>query len=346
MARINIADKRKVALVAGGAGFIGSHLCSELLTAGSRVICVDSYLTGSRANLGDLLEDPLFSAVEHDVCDELSFEERIDCVYNLACPASPPSYQADPIHTLMTSVTGTANLLRLAERDGAVFLQASTSEIYGDPEEHPQGEDYWGHVNCTGPRACYDEGKRAAETLCFDTLRAGNVDARVARIFNTYGPHMQPSDGRIISNFIVQALRNEPLTIYGSGLQTRSFCYVSDLVDGLLRLSQRQTNPLGPVNLGNPQEFTVVKLAEMVLSMVRTKSYVVHEALPEDDPQRRRPNIARARELLGWEPKVALEEGLSQTIEWFQGELASARLRRRPGSARPQAQVAALRQDY
>ncbi|MBP1884299.1 UDP-glucuronate decarboxylase [Ensifer mexicanus] len=275
--------------------------------------------------------------IEQDVCDDVAIDEPLDHIYNLACPASPPSYQADPIHTMMTSVTGTGNLLRLAARRGAVFLQASTSEIYGDPEEHPQQEDYWGHVNCTGPRACYDEGKRAAEALCFDSLRAGSVDVRVARIFNTYGPCMQPNDGRIVSNFIVQALKNEPLTIYGSGEQTRSFCYVSDLVEGLIRLMNRQPNPGVPVNLGNPGEFTVMELAELVLSKIATASIVVHAPLPPDDPQRRRPDIARARRLLGWQPKVALQDGLSHTIAWFESTLAKQQaVRRRSRRPRPQ----------
>ncbi|MDK1490800.1 SDR family oxidoreductase [Sinorhizobium sp. 7-81] len=345
MARRNRGSRGKIILVAGGAGFVGSHLCSALLSAGNRVICLDSYLTGSPANLSSLQGNPYFTVIEQDVCDEIEIDEPIDCVYNLACPASPPSYQADPIHTMMTSVTGTGNLLRLAERHRAVFLQASTSEIYGDPLEHPQQEDYWGHVNCTGPRACYDEGKRAAETLCFDSLRAGNVDVRVARIFNTYGPYMQPNDGRIVSNFIVQALRNEPLTIYGSGEQTRSFCYVSDLVEGLIRLMNRQPNPGGPVNLGNPGEFTVIELAELVLSKIATASTIVHAPLPPDDPQRRRPDIARARALLDWQPKVPLQDGLSHTIAWFQSALAKQRTVRRPGRSRRRPQQPVLSQD-
>ncbi|MCA1408759.1 SDR family oxidoreductase [Ensifer sp. IC3342] len=345
MARRNRASRGKVILVAGGAGFVGSHLCSALLDAGNRVICLDNYLTGSPANLSDLTGNPYFTVIEQDVCEDIAIDEPLDHIYNLACPASPPSYQADPIHTMMTSVTGTGNLLRLAERHGAVFLQASTSEIYGDPEEHPQQEDYWGHVNCTGPRACYDEGKRAAEALCFDSLRAGNVDVRVARIFNTYGPYMQPNDGRIVSNFIVQALKNEPLTIYGSGEQTRSFCYVSDLVEGLIKLMNRRPNPGVPVNLGNPGEFTVIELAELVLSKVASASTIVHAPLPPDDPQRRRPDIARARTLLGWQPKVALHDGLSHTIAWFQSTLAKQRAARRRGRSRRRPQQPVLSQD-
>lgn len=316
-------------LVAGGAGFVGSHLCDELLSRGDRVICVDSYLTGSPLNILPLENHPSFRSIEHDICEELQIGENVDQVYNLACPASPPLYQADPIHTMMTSVAGTGNLLRLAARHGARFLQASTSEVYGDPEEHPQREEYWGHVNCTGPRACYDEGKRAAEALCFDSLRAGDVDARVVRIFNTYGPRMQPDDGRIVSNLIVQALRNKPLTIYGNGEQTRSFCYVSDLVDGLTRLMNVSPNPRLPVNLGNPREFTIAELAELVLAMVPTRSRIIHKPLPPDDPQRRRPDISRAKELLQWEPRVELEAGLAQTIGWFRATTGQKSLGRR-----------------
>ncbi|MDB5473132.1 MAG: NAD-dependent epimerase/dehydratase family protein, partial [Devosia sp.] len=257
----------KTVLVAGGAGFVGSHLCDVLLGQGNKVICLDNFQTGSAANVRPLDNHPGFKLVEGDICDPLAIEEPLDQIYNLACPASPPHYQADPVRTMMTSVVGTGNLLNMAERHGAAFLQASTSEVYGDPEQHPQHEDYWGHVNCTGPRACYDEGKRAAETLCFDMLRMGRVDARVVRIFNTYGPRMSPGDGRIVSNLIVQALRGEPLTIYGSGQQTRSFCYVSDLVAGLVSLMNVSPNPGVPVNIGNPGEFTIGELADLVLKM-------------------------------------------------------------------------------
>jgi UDP-glucuronate decarboxylase len=338
------ASRRKTALVAGGAGFVGSHLCDELLAAGNRVICVDSYLTGSPANVAPLQNHPYFNMIEHDICNPLVFREDVDQIYNLACPASPPLYQADPIHTMMTNVTGTANLLKLAARHNASFLQASTSEVYGDPEEHPQREDYWGHVNCTGPRACYDEGKRAAEALCFDSLRAGDVDARVVRIFNTYGPRMQPNDGRIVSNLIVQALRDEPLTIYGDGAQTRSFCYVSDLVDGLIRLMNVQPNPAVPVNLGNPSEFTIAELADMVCAMLPTRSRVLNRPLPTDDPQRRRPDIARARELLSWEPKISLDDGLSRTIAWFQNSLMEQDRHKKHGTGVKVARAASIPQ--
>jgi UDP-glucuronate decarboxylase len=326
-------------LVAGGAGFVGSHLCDELLASGNRVICVDNFQTSSHRNAQALENHPDFRLIEADICEPLACDEPVDQVYNLACPASPPHYQADPMHTMMTSVVGTGNLLRLAERHGASFLQASTSEVYGDPEEHPQREDYWGHVNCTGPRACYDEGKRAAETLCFDMLRSGRVDARVVRIFNTYGPRMSPDDGRIVSNLIVQALRGDPLTIYGSGEQTRSFCYVSDLVDGLVALMNMDPNPGVPINLGNPGEFTIAELADRVLTMTGSSSKIVHRPLPVDDPQRRRPDITRARQLLGWEPKLPLEEGLALTIPWFAEQLRQVPAR--VGQARTAGQAVA-----
>lgn len=309
--------KGKTILVAGGAGFVGSHLCDTLLARGDRVICVDSYITGSEANVRPLMNHPGFRLIERDICELEEIDEPLDQVYNLACAASPPQYQADPVHTMMTCVTGTRNLLSLAEQHGASFLQASTSEVYGDPAEHPQREDYRGNVNCIGPRACYDEGKRAAEALCFDMLRSEKVDVRVARIFNTYGPRMQPNDGRIISNLLVQAISGEPLTIYGTGEQTRSFCFVSDLVAGLTALMDVERNPNAPLNLGNPGEFTVNELAAMVLAMVPTASEIVYEPLPQDDPQRRRPDISRAKELLNWEPGVPLSEGLRHTADWF-----------------------------
>ena len=304
-------------VVAGGAGFVGSHLCDSLLQQGHAVCCVDSFLTGSPDNVQPLRNHPRFSLVEADVCEPFEVEGPVDRVYNLACPASPPRYQRDPVHTMMTSVVGTGRLLALAERHGARFLLASTSEVYGDPERHPQVEDYRGNVNCTGPRACYDEGKRAAEALSFDYLRSGRADARVARIFNTYGPRMQADDGRIISNLIVQALANEPLTIYGSGEQTRSFCFVSDLVRGLEALMDAEANPGAPVNLGNPGEFTINELARLVVEATGTRSALRHCPLPVDDPQRRRPDIGRAKALLGWEPEVPLAEGLPQTIAYF-----------------------------
>jgi UDP-glucuronate decarboxylase len=325
----------KTVLVAGGAGFVGSHLCDALLLRGNRVICVDSFLTGSRANVQPLENHPRFRLIEEDICGLLGIDEPVHQIYNLACAASPPSYQSDPVHTMMTCVAGTSNLLALAERHNASFLQASTSEVYGDPEEHPQREDYRGNVNCTGPRACYDEGKRAAEALCFDMLRAGRTDARVVRIFNTYGPRMQPNDGRIVSNLLVQALSGNPLTIYGSGEQTRSFCFVTDLVAGLMALMDVNPNPGVPVNIGNPGEFTINELAEMILAMVPTGSEIVYRPLPKDDPQRRRPDIARAKELLGWEPKVPLSQGLQQTADYFASALVEPDLRATPVRAKP-----------
>jgi UDP-glucuronate decarboxylase len=314
-----LINSTETALVAGGAGFIGSHLCRELLRRNYRVICVDNLFTGRRENLTELKQNHAFWFVEHDVVDPLQLDGRLSLVFNLACPASPPHYQADPLHTMMTSVLGTRNLLDLAEKKGARYLQASTSEVYGDPEQHPQREEYWGNVNPVGPRACYDEGKRAAEALCFDVLRLGRADVRVARIFNTYGPRMRADDGRIVSNFITQALAGTPVTIYGSGDQTRSFCYVSDLVEGLIALISTPDNPGIPVNIGNPGEFTVRELADMVLSLTTSASPLEFKALPVDDPRRRKPDIARATELLGWYPRVPLADGLLPTIEWFRG---------------------------
>lgn len=326
------ATRHRRVLVAGGAGFLGSHLCDRLIGRGHHVVALDNFQTGNAGNCAHLQSNPHFRLIRHDVCDPLPGGLAADIVFNLACAASPPRYQADPVHTMMTSVLGTRNLLELAGRCGAVFIQASTSEVYGDPEEHPQRETYWGHVNPTGPRACYDEGKRAAETLCFDFVRLGLVDARVARIFNTYGPRMQPDDGRIVSNFVVQALTGRPLTVYGSGDQTRSFCYVSDMVGGLVALAAAERNPDCPINLGNPNEFTVNELARMVLHMTGSPSEIVQEALPEDDPRRRRPDIDLARRLLGWAPKVLLAEGLGPTIEWFAGHVG-----RMPAMARRKA---------
>ncbi len=314
------------ALVAGGAGFIGSHLVDALLADGRRVICLDNFQTGRESNLDHLAGHPDLAIVRADVIDPLdAFADRdIAHVFNLACPASPPHYQADPEHTLLTCVLGTRNLLRLAEAHGARFLQASTSEIYGDPEMHPQSEAYWGHVNPTGPRACYDEGKRAAETLVFDYHRQNRVDVRVARIFNTYGPRMRPDDGRVVSNVVTQALAGSDITIYGSGEQTRSFCYVDDLVAGLMRLMFVDANPDGAVNLGNPAEMQVRELADLVVAMTGAASAVTFHELPTDDPRRRRPDIARAEALLGWRPQVSLAEGLSATIRYFAAHAARA----------------------
>ena len=318
----------RTALVAGGAGFLGSHLCELLAAEGMRVICLDNLRTGRRENLRALEREPGFDLVEADIAEALPARLaaprlRPDLVFNLACAASPPHYQADPEHTMMTCVLGTRALLRLAEASGARFLQASTSEVYGDPEVHPQREDYWGHVNPTGPRACYDEGKRAAETLCFDYARAGRAEVRVARIFNTYGPRMRADDGRVVSNVVSQALAGDDITVYGDGSQTRSFCYVDDLVDGLARLMRLDADPRGAVNIGNPVELTVGDLVERVLRMTRSASRVVRMPLPVDDPRRRRPDIARARALLGWAPRVELEEGLRHTIAWFSGASAA-----------------------
>ncbi|WP_410216296.1 UDP-glucuronic acid decarboxylase family protein [Paracoccus sp. (in: a-proteobacteria)] len=307
----------KTVLVAGGAGFIGSHLCETLLRQGRHVVCVDSFLTGRRENVEPLTNHPRFTLIEADVTDPLSVPGPVDQIYNLACAASPPHYQADPVHTMLTNVMGVRNLLELARLKGARFLQASTSEVYGDPLTHPQTEDYWGNVNCTGPRACYDEGKRAAETICFDYLRAQRADVRVARIFNTYGPQMRPDDGRIVSNLICQALQGKPLTIYGDGTQTRSFCYISDLVDGLMALMELPAAPDSAINLGNPGEFSILELAAVIRQLVPGAPRPVFSPLPIDDPRRRRPDISRAEQLLGWQPRIPLREGLRHTIPWF-----------------------------
>jgi len=308
-------------LVAGGAGFVGSHICRRLIDEGHEVICVDSYQTGQRSNLIDLLRDPRFEAVRHDITAPLQLDA--DMILNLACPASPPHYQADPVRTMRTSVIGTMNLLELARNLHVPLLQASTSEVYGDPLVSLQEESYWGNVNPIGIRSCYDEGKRAAEALCFDYRRQYGTDVRVARIFNTYGPGMRPDDGRVVSNFLVQALRGDPLTVYGDWTQTRSFCFVSDLVDGLLRLARVKQAPDGPVNLGNPVEFTMLELAELVLEHTGSASRIEFRALPQDDPRQRRPDITRARTLLGWEPRVPLREGLAPTAAHF-ARLANA----------------------
>lgn len=305
-------------MVAGGAGFIGSHLCERLHGEGHELVCVDNLFTGRRKNLSRLAGSNRFEFVEQDVVDPLS--ARVDFIFNMACPASPPTYQADPIRTLETNVIGTLNLLKLAESLGVPLLQASTSEVYGDPLTSPQLETDWGHVNPVGVRSCYDEGKRAAETLCADFKRTRGVDTKIARIFNTYGPNMDPQDGRVVSNFIVQALKNQDITIYGEGTQTRSFCYVSDVVDGLCAMMGSQV--AGPVNLGNPHEMTVMELAELVLALTQSKSKLVFGDLPPDDPKQRRPDISLALQQLGWQPHVALADGLKTTIEYFKRETA------------------------
>ena len=302
-------------LVTGGAGFLGSHLCAKLIAAGHEVLCVDNFYTGRRTNLAALLQHPALEVMRHDICFPLYVE--VDEIYNLACPASPVHYQFDPVQTTKTSVHGSINMLGLAKRVKAKILQASTSEVYGDPQVHPQPETYWGHVNPVGLRSCYDEGKRCAETLFFDYYRQHRVKIKVARIFNTYGPHMHPQDGRVISNFIVQALQGEDLTVYGNGEQTRSFCYVDDLIDGLIALMQSPDEVVGPVNIGNPGEYTVLELAEMVLKLTGGRSKIVFKPLPQDDPTQRQPDITVARSTLGWEPKVPLQEGLERTIAYF-----------------------------
>jgi UDP-glucuronate decarboxylase len=307
-------------LVTGGAGFIGSHLCERLLTRGDEVLCIDNFFTAMRPNVSDLRSNPRFELVRHDVCFPLYVE--VDKIYNLACPASPIHYQFDPVQTTKTSVHGAINMLGLAKRVKAKILQASTSEVYGDPTVHPQTEEYWGNVNPIGPRSCYDEGKRCAETLFFDYYRQHRLRIKVARIFNTYGPRMHPDDGRVVSNFIVQALQNKDITLYGDGAQTRSFCYVDDLVDGLIRLMETGDDVVGPVNLGNPGEFTIRQLAEMVIEVTGSTSKIVHRPLPMDDPKQRQPDISKAQELLHWRPKVPLREGLVKTVAYFEQLLA------------------------
>jgi len=307
-------DQKRV-LVTGGAGFIGSHLCKRLVEAGHEVLCVDNFYTGSRQNLYELLSNPRFELVRHDVCFPLYVE--VDEIFNLACPASPIHYQFDPVQTTKTSVHGAINMLGLAKRVKAKVLQASTSEIYGDPTVHPQTEEYWGHTNPIGPRSCYDEGKRCAETLFFDYRRQHNLTIKVARIFNTYGPRMHPRDGRVVSNFIVQALQNQDITVFGDGSQTRSFCYVDDLIEGLMRLMGTPDDVTGPINLGNPNEFTIKQLAASVIELTNSSSRIKYAQLPTDDPKQRQPNIQRARELLDWNPTVQLEQGLRRTIVYF-----------------------------
>jgi len=308
-------------LVTGGAGFLGSHLSDRLLSEGHEVIAVDNFFTGNKRNVWHLSDNKNFELIRHDVTFPLYLE--VDAIYNLASPASPIHYQRDPVQTTKTSVLGAINMLGLAKRLGVKIFQASTSEVYGDPEVHPQPESYWGRVNPIGPRACYDEGKRAAETLFFDYHRQHGMPIRVARIFNTYGPRMAPDDGRVVSNFVLQALRGEPLTIYGDGSQTRSFCYVSDLVDGFVRLMDNEKSLVGPVNLGNPGEFTMKELAAAVIDVTGSKSTIEHKPLPQDDPKQRRPDISLAKKELGWEPTIQLREGLEKTVEYFRGVLAS-----------------------
>jgi UDP-glucuronate decarboxylase len=313
-------SRSKRVLVTGGAGFIGSHLCERLLAEGHEVVCVDNFSTGRRSNLATLLDHERFETIRHDVVEPILLE--VDWIYNLACPASPVHYQTDPVKTVKTSVLGAVNLLDLADRVRGRILQASTSEVYGDPQVHPQREDYWGNVNPTGPRACYDEGKRVAETLFFDFRRQRGLDARVVRIFNTYGPRMRSDDGRVVSNFIVQALRGEALTVYGDGSQTRSFCFVDDLVDGLIR-TMHADEVTGPINLGNPHEITVRELASLIIAMTNSDSVIVERELPTDDPCRRCPNVTLAKESLGWHPQVDLQAGLSATIAYFEAALLS-----------------------
>lgn len=304
---------RKRVLVTGGAGFIGSHLCEELLRRGSEVICLDNFFTGRKENVAHLMDNPYFEIIRHDIINPIDVE--IDEIYNLACPASPVHYQYNPVKTINTNVVGASNMLELARRSNARILQASTSEVYGDPKVHPQVEGYWGNVNPIGIRSCYDEGKRCAETLFFDYHRQYGVDIRVIRIFNTYGPRMLENDGRVVSNFVVQALRGEDITVYGDGMQTRSFCFVSDLVCGMIAMMEG--NVIGPVNFGNPREMTIKEIAEMVLKLTGSRSKLVYKPLPQDDPCKRKPDITRAKNELGWQPEVMLEDGLKQTIDYF-----------------------------
>ncbi len=306
----------KKILVTGGAGFLGSHLCDRLIEQGHQVICLDSLFTGSQKNIEGLLKHSNFTFIKQDVVDPINIE-NVDEIYNLACPASPVHYQFDPIHTMKTSVMGALNVLELARKTGAKVFQASTSEVYGDPSVHPQPEEYWGNVNTIGIRSCYDEGKRAAETLFFDYQRVHGIKIKVVRIFNTYGPRMAADDGRVVSNFIVQALKGQDLTVYGDGSQTRSFCYADDLVEGFMRLMNASDEVVGPINMGNPGEFTMIELAEKVLRLTGSASKLIHMPLPQDDPKQRRPDITKAKQLLNWEPTIALEQGLERTIAYF-----------------------------
>jgi UDP-glucuronate decarboxylase len=319
-----LSARRKRVLVTGGAGFLGSHLCEKLIEAGHEVLCVDNFYTGSKDNLGRLFSCPQFEIIRHDITFPLYLE--VDEIFNLACPASPVHYQYDPVQTTKTSVHGSINMLGLAKRIRSKILQASTSEVYGDPEEHPQNESYWGRVNPIGPRSCYDEGKRCAETLFFDYRRQHKLQIKVARIFNTYGPRMSPNDGRVVSNFVVQALTNEPITIYGDGKQTRSFCYVDDLIDGLVKLMNTSDEVTGPINLGNPVEFTMLELAKVVVELTGSRSIIEFKPLPIDDPKQRQPNIKQARDTLGWTPTVQLREGMAKTVTYFENLLSDGRI--------------------
>jgi UDP-glucuronate decarboxylase len=312
-------------LVTGGAGFLGSHLCERLLEQGASVICLDNFFTGTRRNIESLLDSHRFELMRHDVTFPLYVE--VDQIFNLACPASPIHYQHDPVQTTKTSVHGAINMLGLAKRLKAKILQASTSEVYGDPNVHPQAENYWGHVNPIGPRSCYDEGKRCAETLFFDYWRQHRLRVKVARIFNTYGPRMHPNDGRVVSNFIVQALLGRDITVFGDGSQTRSFCYVDDLIDGMVRLMNTPDNETGPINIGNPNEFTILQLAAMVIELTGSRSRIVHRPLPQDDPRQRSPDISKANQVLGWNPQTQLVDGLPQTIKHFEALLSDERIR-------------------
>ena len=314
-------------LVTGGAGFLGSHLCERLLKQGASVICLDNFFTGTRHNIESLLDDHRFELMRHDVTFPLYVE--VDQIFNLACPASPIHYQRDPVQTTKTSVHGAINMLGLAKRLKAKILQASTSEVYGDPNVHPQAESYWGHVNPIGPRSCYDEGKRCAETLFFDYWRQHRLRVKVARIFNTYGPRMHPNDGRVVSNFIVQALLGRDITVFGDGSQTRSFCYVDDLIDGMVRLMNTADDETGPINIGNPNEFTILQLADMVIELTGSRSRIVHRPLPQDDPRQRSPDISQANKVLGWNPQTQLVDGLPRTIEYFEALLSDERIKPR-----------------
>ncbi len=309
----------KKILVTGGAGFIGSHLCKKLIEDGNDVLCIDNYFTGTKKNISDLFNNPYFEMMRHDICFPLYVE--VDEIYNLACPASPIHYQHDPVQTTKTSVHGAINMLGLAKRINVKILQASTSEVYGDPEKHPQSESYWGNVNPVGPRSCYDEGKRCAETLFFDYYRQHKLEIKVVRIFNTYGPKMHPNDGRVVSNFIMQALQNKDLTVYGDGSQTRSFCYIDDLVSGLQKMMDSSKENIGPINLGNPIELKIIDLAKLIIKLTNSKSKIINKELPLDDPIRRKPDITEAKNILEWEPKIDIEDGLNETIEYFKLQL-------------------------